>query len=103
MKAMTALVRSKSQAYRHALIAVAGLGLVVVTASQAGAVSAAVRNACAGDYLSNCSQFEPESTETRKCMRSVGYKLSKGCVDALVAAGEVSKTEVSRRSASARR
>ena len=33
-------------------------------------------------------------------MRAVGYKLSKGCISALVAAGEVSKTEVARRSAS---
>jgi hypothetical protein len=36
-------------------------------------------------------------------MRAVGYKLSKGCVDALVDAGEVSKAEVARRSASNRR
>ena len=100
---MTALVRSKSQAYHHALIAVAGLGLVAVSASQAGAVSAQVRNACADDYLSHCSQFDPESAQTRRCMRAVGYKLSKGCVDALVDAGEVSKAEVARRSASNRR
>jgi hypothetical protein len=33
-------------------------------------------------------------------MRAVGYKLSKGCISALVAAGEVSKTEVARRQAS---
>jgi hypothetical protein len=33
-------------------------------------------------------------------MRAVGYQLSKGCISALVAAGEVSKTEVARRQAS---
>ncbi len=35
-------------------------------------------------------------------MRAVGYRLSKSCLNALVAAGEVSKTEVARRSASQR-
>ena len=34
----------------------------------------------------------------RKCMRAHGPKLSRGCVNALVAAGEVSKKEVGRRS-----
>jgi hypothetical protein len=33
-------------------------------------------------------------------MRAVGHRLSKGCINALVAAGEVSKGEVARRSAS---
>ena len=92
----------KSQAYRHALIAVAGLGVAILSASQAGAVSAQVRNACAGDYLTHCSAFEPESAQTRRCMRAVGYKLSSGCVQALVDAGEVSKAEIARRSASQR-
>ncbi len=66
-------------------------------------MSPKVRNACAGDYLSHCSAYQPESAQTRKCMRAVGYKLSKGCISALVAAGEVSKAEVARRSASNRR
>ena len=90
----------KSQAYRHALIAVAGFGVAIFSASQAGAVNAQVRSACAGDYLTHCSAFEPESTQTRRCMRAVGYKLSSGCILALVAAGEVSKAETARRSAS---
>jgi hypothetical protein len=33
-------------------------------------------------------------------MRTVGHKLSKGCINALVVSGEVSKAEVGRRSAS---
>jgi hypothetical protein len=74
--------------------------LAVMPISQAGAVSAQVRHACAGDYLSNCSSFAPESAETRRCMRAVGYRLSQGCIHALVAAGEVSKAEIARRSAS---
>jgi hypothetical protein len=74
----------------------------VLPATQAGAVGASVRYACAGDYLANCSSYAPDSAETRRCMRAVGYRLSKGCINALVAAGEVSKAEVSRRSASQR-
>ncbi len=62
-----------------------------------------MRNACAGDYLNNCSKYQPESAQTRKCMRAVGARLSKGCINALVAAGEISKAEIARRSASSRR
>jgi hypothetical protein len=32
-------------------------------------------------------------------MRKVGYRLSKGCINALIDAGEVSKSEVAPRSA----
>lgn len=94
---------SKSYACRTALIAVASLGAAALFASQAGAVSPQVRNACAGDYLNNCSKYQPESAQTRKCMRAVGARLSKGCISALIAAGEVSKAEIARRSASNRR
>ena len=55
--------------------------------NEAAAVNAQVRFACAGDYLSNCSSFAPDSAETRRCMRAVGFRLSKGCVAALVKTG----------------
>jgi hypothetical protein len=96
---IVASVRSSVCKYRTLAAAVA-LGAGLLPASQAGAVGAAVRFACAGDYLSHCSSFSPDSAETRKCMRAVGYQLSKGCISALVAAGEISKTEVARRQAS---
>jgi hypothetical protein len=82
------------------LPAALAVGALLASVSQAGAVSAQVRYACAGDYLSYCSSFAPDSADTRRCMRTVGYRLSKGCVAALISAGEVSKTEVARRSAS---
>jgi len=69
--------------------------------SQAGAVSLAVKMACASDYYSFCGQHEPGSTGVRQCMRAHGSQLSKPCVDALVSAGEVSKIEVERRRAAA--
>jgi len=93
------IVASVRSHYR-ALAAAAALGAGLLPASQAGAVGAAVRYACAGDYLAHCSSYAPDSAETRKCMRAVGYQLSKGCINALVAAGEVSKSEVARRQAS---
>lgn len=96
---IVASVRLNVSKYR-ALAAAVALGAGLLAASQAGAVSAAVRYACAGDYFAHCSSFAPGSAETRQCMRAVGYKLSKGCIGALVAAGEVSKSEVARRSAS---
>ena len=97
------ILGSKSPACRTALITVAGLGAAALFASQAVAVSPQVRNACAGDYLNNCSKYQPESAQTRKCMRAVGARLSKGCISALAAAGELSKSEMARRSASNRR
>lgn len=93
----------KLHASRAAFIAAVAVVAAIATTRSVEAVSPQVRAACANDYLSNCSAFKPESAETRKCMRAVGYKLSKGCIAALVAAGEVSKSEIARRSASNRR
>lgn len=90
-------------AYRAAFIAAVAIVGSLAMAPRANAINPQVRAACANDYLSNCSAFKPESAETRKCMRSVGYRLSKGCISALVAAGEVSKGDIARRSASNRR
>ncbi len=90
---------SKSHLIIWAAAAVLGaLGAV----SDAGAVSAKVKFACARDYYAHCSKFSPNSPEVRICMDEVGDKLSKRCVDALVAEGEVSETEVNRRAASLR-
>jgi hypothetical protein len=49
------------------------------------------------DYFSYCSQHEVGSQALRQCMRQAGPKLSKRCIGALVAAGEVSQVEVDRR------
>jgi hypothetical protein len=77
-----------------------GLGSFILLASNAGAVDGRVSSACASDYLSYCSQHDPDGPGTRRCMRANGLKLSQACVNALVAAGEVSKREVARRAAS---
>lgn len=83
---------------RLGLCAIVGAGLLTAFSAEAGAVDARVRAACTSDYLAYCSQHDPEGPGVRKCMRANGPKLSKGCIAALVASGEVSKTEVARRS-----
>lgn len=71
--------------------------LLTLSATTGYAASARVRSACASDYLAHCSQHAPDSPGVRKCMSAHGSQLSKSCVDALVADGEVSRSEVQRR------
>jgi hypothetical protein len=73
---------------RFAVVAVAA-GCAVAAASPAFAVSAKVREACGSDYKRFCPSYEPESSKARQCMRQVGKRLSVGCIDALVDAGEI--------------
>lgn len=86
---------------RNMLSAAIAIAAVVVPVTQASAVSLRVTMACSSDYFAYCSQHNPDGPQVRACFRANGLKLSKGCVDALVAAGEVSKTEVERRAAAA--
>ena len=51
---------------------------------------------CASDYYAYCSQFPVGSSGVRKCMKDNGPRLSKACVNALIADGEISKAEVER-------
>ena len=87
-------------AARAALSASIALGTLVTTTYQANATSLRVQIACAADYYAHCSAYSPDSDEVRSCMRHVGAGLTRGCVDALVAGGEVSSAEVNKRRAS---
>jgi hypothetical protein len=64
--------------------------------------SKAVQKACANDYKRHCGQYGIETDALRLCMDRAGQRLTKPCIDALVAAGEVSKQEVERRKRSGR-
>jgi hypothetical protein len=88
------MFRTHSRSTLAALVALAGFGFA---ASAAEAASARVRWYCATDYLRYCSQHPEEGDAVRRCMSAHGMQLSQGCVDALVAAGEVSRAEVARR------
>ena len=75
------------------------LSAAVLCTTAASAVSMRVQTACASDYMAYCSRHDPDGPGVRRCMRANGLKLSQGCVNALIAAGEVSKAEVARRAA----
>ena len=79
------------------LAAAGGLVGLALLATQAFAYSEAVTSACTDDYLTYCSAYDENSTQGQRCMRAVGAKLSQGCINALVASGEVSKSAVGRR------
>ena len=74
-----------------ALAMAAGCALVIAT--PAGAVSSKVREACGADYKRFCPKYEPNSSKARQCMRSMGKRLSVGCIDALVDAGEIRRSK----------
>ena len=95
---MTPLVTAV--AARAAFTLAVALCTLAATPHKANAFSFGVKIACAADYFANCRSHSPDSPETRSCMRAVGPGLSHGCVDALVAAGEVSAAEVAKRRAS---
>jgi hypothetical protein len=91
---------------KNALMKDAGLGLVIAFAFVAccaggaaaeSAYSKAVQQACAKDYHAYCGDYGLETAALRSCMDRAGHSLSKSCVQALVASGEVSQAEVDRR------
>jgi len=87
---------------RATLAAAAGLAGVALLAPRAFAYSEAVTSACTGDYLTYCSAYDENSAKGAQCMRAAAARLSQGCVNALVASGEASKNEVTRRSTAKR-
>jgi hypothetical protein len=78
------------------------LGALAVPATEASAVSVRTKLACLGDYRSYCSSYKMGSNELRHCMSANGPQLSKKCINALVADGEISEAEVARRAATLR-
>src|SRR5262252_4094131 len=56
-----------------------------------------VQHACANDYRAHCGEYGIETSALRLCMNKAGQQLSHGCVNALVADGQVSRAEVERR------
>jgi hypothetical protein len=82
----------------HATVLVAGvLVLGFAGVARADSYSKAVQQSCAADYHKYCGDYGLESAALRVCMDKAGNSLSKGCVNALVASGEVSQAEVNRR------
>jgi hypothetical protein len=79
------------------LVAMLGFILSTSVALAQHTYSKAVQKACAQDYKAHCGQYGIETDALRLCMDRKGQRLTKTCIDALVADGEVSKQEVERR------
>ena len=75
---------------------VAALLALSASPGDANAVGLKTQLNCASDYYAYCSQFPVGSSGVRKCMKDNGPRLSKACVNALIADGEISKAEVER-------
>jgi hypothetical protein len=79
---------------------IVGSLILVISAAMpppASAIDGRVEVGCASDYLTYCSRHDPDGRPVRRCMRANQRKLSRACVDALIAAGEVSANEAARR------
>lgn len=78
------------------------LAFCLTGAASAQSYSKAVKQFCAADYHKYCGEYGLETAALRVCMDKNGHSLSKGCVNALIASGEVSQAEVSRRKKASR-
>lgn len=78
-------------------------GAMAWQSASSWAVSDNVRNACMNDYFAYCSKHDVDTPGLRRCMQSVASKLSKPCVNALVASGEVKVASADRRSGKSRK
>ena len=58
------------------------------------AVTQRVKDACRDEYFAYCSAYEVGTNELRSCMDKAQDRLSPGCLNELVAAGEVSKSQI---------
>jgi hypothetical protein len=58
-------------------------------ATDAFAVSRAVKKACREDYFAYCAQHQVGTLGLRSCMKRNRYKLSDRCTNALLQSGEV--------------
>ena len=71
--------------------------LTAARAEKSHTYSEAVQRACASDYRKHCAEYGIETEALRLCMDKAGRTLSQNCVDALISAGEISKSEFERR------
>ena len=65
--------------------------------AQAGPITQLEQQQCSADYHKFCGEYGLDTPALRTCMDKAGHGLSKGCVEALIDAGEVSRAEVERR------
>ena len=72
-------------------------GCAVAFSALAAPITKEEQQQCHNDYHQYCGEYGLDSPALRTCMDKNGKHLSKGCVEALIDAGEVSRAEVDRR------
>jgi hypothetical protein len=86
---------------RSALLLLVGVALVYVHLSTSNAESRKItedeKRFCAEAYHKYCGEYGLETAALRNCMDRNGRALPHNCVEALIDAGEVSRSEVERR------
>jgi hypothetical protein len=85
------------KSYGAGLLIAAASILCLAGAAQAAPISPLERQECHEDYKKFCADYGLDTPALRACMDRAGKSLSKGCVNALIQAGEVSQAEVERR------
>ena len=83
-----------ASAARLLIASVAFLGFAGAACAESVTVTPAVQNACEWDYHNLCGQYAIGSDLLDICFKQNGPKLSKPCVDALIAAGDTSQEYV---------
>jgi hypothetical protein len=74
-----------------------GLACPSLTRAEPSKITEGEKQHCAQDYKKFCGEYGLESSALRGCMDRNGRSLSHNCIEALIDAGEVSRSEVERR------
>jgi hypothetical protein len=86
---------------KTALVFLVGVTLVFVHLSASNAeprkITEDEKRFCAAAYHKYCGEYGLESAALRLCMDRNGRSLGHSCIEALIDAGEISRTEVERR------
>jgi hypothetical protein len=86
---------------KTALVLLVGVALVYVHLSASNAeprkITEDEKRFCAAAYHKYCGEYGLESAALRLCMDRNGRSLGHSCIEALIDAGEISRTEVERR------
>ena len=80
-----------ASAARLLIASVTILGFAGAASAESVTVTPAVQNACEWDYHNLGGQYAIGSDLLDICFKQIGPKLSKPCVDALIAAGDTSR------------
>ena len=80
--------------YRVKLLVAFVSGACLAGAAQAAPITKAVQDACAWEYDKFCNQYGLGSALLDMCFKQNARNMTKACVEALVAAGDVSQEYV---------